>query len=216
MYKRNLLSLVAVGVLLGGVETIYASQNSVWTTSYGELSININNKKAVGAYTYAKGAEITGEFQGTILYGYWKEDDNTDACGPNNEWDGTIAFSFSSDGKSFTGTWSECTSSSDTPYTLNPNEGKWNGTLKEGQAITAQSLMDNNNDTDDTDNDDNDTDNDDNDSAACEPATVDEQGNISIPKATVGIFNVKAELSFVGQDKDGKLLWKLESAEIIP
>jgi|GEM_PF-2296053 len=203
MYKHGLLSLVAAGALFTGADLAFAGQSSVWTTSYGDLSISIDNKKVIGNYTYTAGAEITGEFQGTILYGYWKEDDNTDVCGPNNEWDGTFAFSFSADGKSFTGTWSTCSSSTDIPYTLNPNDGGWDGTLKEGQPVTAQSLMDSSND-------------DNGDTSACEPVTVDEQGTIYIPKAQVGMFNVKAELSYIGQDADGNMLWKLESAEIIP
>ncbi|MFP5213400.1 MAG: CARDB domain-containing protein [Acidobacteriota bacterium] len=104
----------------------HATTLTVWESDWNKLYLYMENDGSVyGHYDY-DGGEITGQVQGNLLLGWWRETGNAKSCGPNQSWSGPIAFQFASDRTSFAGTWDYCPR---TPGSLDPLDGGWDGTL---------------------------------------------------------------------------------------
>lgn len=100
--------LVSVSLTGAGIQPPSTSFAGQWNTDYGSMTLNRNGNFVTG--TYPNGT-ITGTISANVLNGVWS--DNSGA--------GTLAFTLSADGNSFTGVW--------TRLGGNGNAGgTWNGT----------------------------------------------------------------------------------------
>mgnify|MGYP001558378357 CR=1 FL=1 len=96
--------------------------NSNWDVMYFERSGN----QVSSEYIYDNGV-ITATLSGDTLKGWWREYNNTQACGPGGTWSGAMLFLFDSSGTKFTGSWNYCGDSA----ALDPKGSKWVGTKRD-------------------------------------------------------------------------------------
>jgi len=113
--------------------------NTVWETNWNVMTFWQDGNQVTGEYMY-DGGILTGTLSGDTLHGWWREYNNSSACGPENSWSGPLAFKFSIDGKSFTGDWGYCGKD---PATLNYAGSGWTGTIKEGVVSYTQQECEN-------------------------------------------------------------------------
>ena len=94
-------------------------------SSFGNLTFEAKGSKVTGNYDFC-GGQLKGTADGRRLVGNWKE--NAAACGPGENRSptapvtGTFAFTLSSDGSSFAGTWRYSNGEKD------PDGDTWEGT----------------------------------------------------------------------------------------
>jgi len=94
--------------------------NGTYDTDFGDLTLHETDKKVTGNYTYngQGGAEVKGSLKGDlnnkVLTFNWEQIQGEQKAG------GSGSFTFSTDGKSFTGSWSD----------TKGGTGPWNGTKK--------------------------------------------------------------------------------------
>jgi hypothetical protein len=94
--------------------------NGIYDTDFGELELKEDQKKVTGTYSYAGngGVDVKGTLKGDltdkILSFSWEQTQGEQKSGGNG------SFTFSTDAKSYTGTWSD----------TKGGTGTWNGTKK--------------------------------------------------------------------------------------
>jgi hypothetical protein len=90
--------------------------SGTWNTSFGMMTLTQNGSNVTGSYTNDSG-KIEGTLEGNILLGSWSERPSYKP--PHDA--GDIEFTFSEDGRSFTGTWRY-------GFDKQTWNGKWRGT----------------------------------------------------------------------------------------
>lgn len=94
--------------------------NGTYDTDFGDLILSESDKKVNGNYTYSGsgGSEVkgtlNGELKDKVVNFSWEQTQGEQKSG------GSGSFTFSEDGKSFTGSWSD----------TKGGVGAWNGTKK--------------------------------------------------------------------------------------
>jgi len=112
--------------LEGTYWNFYSEMN--WDVMHFEREGN----RVYSEYIYDKGV-ISATLSGDTLRGWWREYNNTMACGPGDAWSGAILFLFDSTGTKFTGDWDYCGDSADLyPYATN-----WIGTQRDSAYNAA-------------------------------------------------------------------------------
>ena len=89
----------------------------IWNTNWGQMILKQHGKYISGTYTYDKG-KLEGVLKGRVLTGKWMEAPTYKPCNDS----GAIKFTFSLDGKSFTGHWRY-------GFKGNSWSGEWRGTF---------------------------------------------------------------------------------------
>jgi len=130
--KNYKFYLLFVFILIPCFQTsLLASDISEWNSNFERMFITQKGNNISGQYDYA-GGKIIGVLEGRTLKGWWSEDDDAHECGPNDGWSGPFVLKFSTDGKSFAGSYGKCTRGQRTLESINPSDATWTGTLAKG------------------------------------------------------------------------------------
>lgn len=118
--------LLAIGLAAALSQAVPQLDGTYWNSNWDVMYFERSGNQVSSEYIYDNGV-ITATLSGDTLKGWWREYNNTQACGPGGTWSGAILFLFDSTGTKFTGDWNYCGETA----ALDPNAAEWAGTKRD-------------------------------------------------------------------------------------
>ncbi len=109
-HRYSTLALAGAALLVASAPAVAddPSFEGTWSTTFGDVVMTQEGRTVEGRYEQPRGSTLSGEIEGRVLKGTWRQSDGN----------GTFEFELAEDGRSFEGS-----------YTFRLETGDWNGTL---------------------------------------------------------------------------------------
>ncbi len=124
---------LALALSTGLTRAVPQLDGTYWNSNWDAMFFERHGNQVSSEYIYDNGV-ITATLHGDTLYGWWREYNNVQSCGPDKAWSGRIAFLFDSAGTSFQGNWNYC---EDTTAYMSPVGTGWTGTKRDSSYNQA-------------------------------------------------------------------------------